>query len=80
MDFYIYTKGDHDPQPMDPLVLYVFSIVLCNLPEGLFVWEPGCWFLDHQWSVMISPSVYPQKKQKKQKKKILLVGHNKTWI
>ncbi len=37
MDFYIYTKGDHDPQPMDPLVLYVFSIVLCNLPEGLFV-------------------------------------------
>ncbi len=26
MDFYIFTKGDHGPQPMDPFVLYVFSI------------------------------------------------------
>ncbi len=25
----MYTKGDHGPQPMDPLVLYVFSRECC---------------------------------------------------
>ncbi len=26
MDFYIYANVSHGPQPMDPLVLYVFSV------------------------------------------------------
>ncbi len=34
MDFNIYINGGHCPQPMDPLILYMFSIEGCSVILG----------------------------------------------
>ncbi len=39
MDFNIYTKGSHGPQPMDPLILYMFSIECCRVILGVSINE-----------------------------------------
>ncbi len=39
MDFNIYTKGGHGPQPMDPWILYMFSIEGCSVILGVSNYE-----------------------------------------
>ncbi len=39
MDFYIYTKGGHSPQPMDPLVLYMFFVECRGVFLGVSFYE-----------------------------------------
>ncbi len=42
----LYQRGSWSSTYRSIGTLCVLYRVLCNLPDGLFVWEPGCWFLD----------------------------------